>query len=216
MEGGSARDAFRNPLSMRKDIRIRLRAEMAARRAALGAAARIAAADGVMRSLEQLPEFMVDPNVAGYWAVRGEVPLNLAVARLSSRGQHYFLPVLDESAPRLLGFAKYVAGGALAANRFGIPEPCDREILPAAQMDVVLLPLLAFDVRGNRLGTGGGWYDTTFAFLRDQARPARPLLVGVGYAFQQVDALPAENWDVPLDCIATENALIDCTAPEHP
>ena len=201
---------------MRKDIRIRLRAEMAARRAALGAAARIAAADGVMRSLEQLPEFMVDPNVAGYWAVRGEVPLNLAVARLSSRGQHYFLPVLDESAPRLLGFAEYVAGGALAANRFGIPEPCDREILPAAQMDVVLLPLLAFDVRGNRLGTGGGWYDTTFAFLRDQARPARPLLVGVGYAFQQVDALPAENWDVPLDCIATENALIDCTAPEHP
>ncbi|HET6912788.1 MAG TPA: 5-formyltetrahydrofolate cyclo-ligase [Rhodanobacteraceae bacterium] len=198
------------------DIRSKLRADMAARRAALGAPARIAAAEGVMRSLEQLPEFMVDPDIAGYWAVRGEVPLNLAVARLSSRGQHYFLPVLDDSAPRTLRFAEFRAGAALAPNRFGIPEPRDTAIVSAEQLDVVLLPLLAFDARGNRLGTGGGWYDTTFAFLREQARPARPLLVGVGYAFQQVDALPPESWDIPLDCIATENALIDCTASERP
>jgi 5-formyltetrahydrofolate cyclo-ligase len=196
--------------------RSKLRTEMAARRAALGAPARIAAAEGVMRNLEQLPEFMVDPGIAGYWAVRGEVPLNLAVARLAARGQHYFLPVLDDSTPRMLRFAEFVAGGALTTNRFGIPEPRDSAPLPAAQMDVVLLPLLAFDARGNRLGTGGGWYDTTFAFLREQPRPARPLLVGVGYAFQQVDALPAESWDVPLDCIVTEHALIDCTAPELP
>lgn len=198
------------------DIRSKLRADMAARRAALGAPARIAAAEGVMRSLEQLPEFMVDPNIAGYWAVRGEVPLNLAVARLTSRGQHYFLPVLDESAPRTLRFVEFLAGSALEPNRFGIPEPRDGDALPARDMDVVLLPLLAFNARGHRLGTGGGWYDATFSFLREQARPARPLLVGIGYAFQQVDALPAEDWDVPLDYVATEHALIDCTAPELP
>jgi 5-formyltetrahydrofolate cyclo-ligase len=196
--------------------RAMLRADMAARRATLGAAARIAAATSVMRSLEQLPEFVVDPNVAGYWAVRGEVPLNLAVARLASREQHYFLPVLDESAPRRLRFAEFTAGAALVPNRFGIPEPRDTHTISAQQLDVVLLPLLAFDARGNRLGTGGGWYDPTLSFLREQARPARPLLVGIGYAFQQVEALPAESWDVPLDCIATENGLIDCTASEHP
>lgn len=190
--------------------RKRLRADMALRRAALGAPARIAAATSVMRNLEHLPEFMTDANIAGYWAVRGEVPLNLAVARLSTRGQHYFLPMLDDSTPRTLRFAEFVAGGALAPNRFGIPEPRDSATLPAEQMDVVLLPLLAFDLRGNRLGTGGGWYDTTFSFLREQARPARPLLVGIGYAFQQVAALPAENWDVPLDFIATDTALIEC------
>jgi 5-formyltetrahydrofolate cyclo-ligase len=198
------------------DIRSKLRAAMAVRRAALGAPARIAAAEGVMRSLEQLPEFMVDPHVAGYWAVRGEVPLNLAVARLSSRDQHYFLPVLDETAPRTLRFAEFRAGAALVPNRFGIPEPRETATVSAQELDVVLLPLLAFDARGNRLGTGGGWYDTTFSFLREQARPTRPLLVGIGYAFQQVEALPTESWDVPLDCIATENALIDCTAREHP
>src|SRR5690348_16887281 len=194
------------------DIRAKLRADMATHRAALGAPARIAAATSVMRSLEQLPEFMVDPHIAGYWAVRGEVPLNLAVARLASRGQHYFLPVLDDSVPRTLRFAEFVAGGALATNRFGIPEPRDTDALTADRMDVVLLPLLAFDARGNRLGTGGGWYDTTFSFLRDQPRPARPLLVGVAYAFQQVEALPVENWDVPLDYIATDTGLIECIA----
>ena len=194
------------------DIRAKLRADMAARRTALGAPARIAAAEGVMRSLEQLPEFMVDPDIAGYWAVRGEVPLNLAVARLASRGQHYFLPVLDDSVPRTLRFAEFVAGTALEPNRFGIPEPHETATVPADQMDVVLLPLLAFDARGNRLGTGGGWYDSTFSFLREQARPARPLLVGVAYAFQQVEALPVESWDVPLDYIATDTALIECIA----
>jgi 5-formyltetrahydrofolate cyclo-ligase len=195
---------------MDTEIRIRLRAEMSARRAALGAAERIAAAEGVARSLERLPEFMVDANVAGYWAVRGELPLNLAVASLHSRGQHYLLPVLDGDSPRGLQFARYRTGDALKANRFGIPEPRNAVAVDARQLDLVLLPLLAFDARGNRLGTGGGFYDTTFSFLRDRPAPARPLLVGIGYAFQQVESLTAEDWDVALDYVATERELIAC------
>lgn len=191
--------------------RTRLRAEMTARRSALGAAQRVAAADGVARSLARLPEFMIDPQVAGYWAVRGEVPLNLAIAPLALRGQRYFLPVLDEHVPRGLRFAEFSSGTAVVANRFGIPEPCDTEMRAGKQLDVVLVPLLAFDGRGNRLGTGGGFYDTTFAFLRDQSRPARPLLVGIGYAFQQVESLGVESWDVTLDYVATEHELINCT-----
>lgn len=196
------------------DQRSKLRTDMAARRSALGAPARISAAEGVARSLEQLPEFMVESCVAGYWAVRGELPLNLAVARLTSRSQRYFLPVLDDSVPRTLRFAEFVTSTELVPNRFGIPEPCGVEPVQAGQMEVVLVPLLAFDARGNRLGSGGGWYDSTFAFLSKSTRPARPLLVGVGYAFQQVEALPAESWDIPLDCIATEKALIDCTTAQ--
>ena len=183
---------------------------MSARRAALGAAERIAAAEGVARSLERLPEFMVDPNVAGYWAVRGELPLNLVVASLHSRGQHYLLPVLDEGSPRCLSFAGYRMGDALKSNRFGIPEPRKAVSAEARQLDVVLLPLLAFDARGNRLGTGGGFYDTTFSFLRERGQAARPLLVGIGYAFQQVESLPPQDWDVPLDYVATERELITC------
>ncbi|MBN8737209.1 MAG: 5-formyltetrahydrofolate cyclo-ligase [Xanthomonadales bacterium] len=193
------------------DSRALLRARMSVRRNELGARQRVEAAAGVLHSLETLPEFMTDANVAGYWAVRGELPLNLAVASLKRRDQHYFLPVLAEA--RQLRFAEYRDDAVLQGNRFGIPEP----VTPVAErhdahaMDVVLLPLLAFDRSGGRLGTGGGWYDTTFAFLHDATRPARPLLVGVGYAFQEIESVPVEAWDVPLDYVATEEELIACT-----
>ncbi len=189
---------------------------MSSRRVALVASERIAAAEGVARVLENLPEFMVDPNVAGYWAVRGELPLNLVVASLRSRGQHYLLPVLDAESPRGLRFAEYRTGDALKSNRFGIPEPRNAAAVDARQLDVVLLPLLAFDARGHRLGTGGGFYDTTFSFLRERSAPAKPLLVGIGYAFQQVASLPRQDWDVPLDYVATERELIDCRAEPGP
>ncbi|MGH8183604.1 MAG: 5-formyltetrahydrofolate cyclo-ligase [Rhodanobacteraceae bacterium] len=198
------------------DSRALLRARMSVRRNELDAKQRIAAASGVLRSLEALPEFMTDRNVAGYWAIRGELPLNLVVASLQRRGQHYFLPVLG--AQRRLRFAEYTRGIGLANNRFGIPEPetTAEAHLAADSMDVILLPLLVFDRHGNRLGTGGGWYDTSLAFLRDAARPTAPLLVGIGYAFQQVEAIPVEPWDIPLDYVATDEALLACGDTPQP
>ncbi|HET9818768.1 MAG TPA: 5-formyltetrahydrofolate cyclo-ligase [Rhodanobacteraceae bacterium] len=189
-----------------------LRARMSVRRNELDAKQRIAAATDVLRSLETLPEFMTDRNVAGYWAVRGELPLNLVVASLHRREQHYFLPVLGTR--RQLRFAEFAHGTAVANNRFGIPEPASPadQQLPARDMHVILLPLLAFDREGHRLGTGGGWYDTSLAFVHEAERPATPLLVGVGYAFQEVEAVPAEAWDVDLDYVATDAELIACRA----
>ncbi|HEX5487906.1 MAG TPA: 5-formyltetrahydrofolate cyclo-ligase [Rhodanobacteraceae bacterium] len=194
------------------DNRALLRARMSVRRNELDAKQRIAAAADVLRSLEALPEFMTDRNVAGYWAVRGELPLNLVVASLHRRDQHYFLPVLGTR--RQLHFAEFTHGTAVTNNRFGIPEPASPadQQLAARDMHVILLPLLAFDRNGHRLGTGGGWYDTSLAFVHEPERPATPLLVGVGYAFQEVDAVPAEAWDVDLDYVATDTELIACRA----
>ncbi|HEX7325711.1 MAG TPA: 5-formyltetrahydrofolate cyclo-ligase [Rhodanobacteraceae bacterium] len=192
------------------DNRALLRARMSVERSELPAKRRVEAAVGVLRSIETLPAFKTATNVAGYWAIRGELPLNLVVACLQRRGQHYFLPVLGKH--RQLGFAEYAPGAALASNHFGIPEPA----VPAAQlrtprdMQVILLPLLAFDRTGCRLGFGGGWYDTSLAFLLAARRPASPLLVGVGYSFQDAGAIAAESWDVPLDYVATDEALITC------
>ncbi|HKZ10341.1 MAG TPA: 5-formyltetrahydrofolate cyclo-ligase [Rhodanobacteraceae bacterium] len=192
------------------DSRALLRARMSVRRNELDAKQRIAAAAGVLRSLENLPEFMTDARIAGYWAVRGELPLNLAVASLTRREQQYFLPVLGQA--RQLRFAEYREGTALQGNRFGIPEPeaPTAALQTAGDMDVILLPLLAFDRKGHRLGTGGGWYDSSLAFLGNEPRPARPLLVGIGYAFQEVEAVPIEPWDVDLDYVATDAELIAC------
>jgi 5-formyltetrahydrofolate cyclo-ligase len=196
------------------DMSVALRAQMRERRAGLNAAERMAAANGVAASLEQLPEFLVDRRIGGYWAVGGEVPLLAAVARLNARGQQYYLPIVGDD--RRLRFAPLKPNADMRVNRYGIPEPehAVADLLAPQDIDLVLLPLTAFDRCGRRLGMGGGYYDRSFAFLRDVSRPAPPLLVGIGYAFQEVATLPAQDWDVALDFIATEKELIDCTPPE--
>ena len=101
-----------------------LREELRAQRTRLTPAQRIAAATGVAATLEQLPEFIVDQRVAGYWAVAGELPLHVAVGALTSRDQRYYLPVLERQ--RRLRFAPWRVGAEVHANRYGIPEPqCD-------------------------------------------------------------------------------------------
>jgi len=190
----------------RAELRARLRAE----RAALAPQQRIAAAQSLHATLEQLPEFLVDTRVAGYWAVGGEMPLLALLGPLRARAQRYHLPVIGVD--NTLRFAPWQAGAPVQANRYGIPEPESAADLVAPEaMELVLVPLLGFDRRGNRLGMGAGYYNRGFAFLRDAVRPAQPLLVGIGYHFQEVAALPSEPWDVRLDFVATDRELIDCT-----
>ncbi|WP_250624845.1 5-formyltetrahydrofolate cyclo-ligase [Pinirhizobacter soli] len=187
-----------------------LRGDLAQRRRDLGPAERIGAAQGLRHSLESLPEFLTDGKVAGYWATGGELPLNLAIAGLTERGQQFYLPVIDSN--RRLCFVPWRTGDEVAPNRLGIPEPVNQDHVSAPnQMDLVLVPLLGFDRKGNRLGFGGGYYDRSFDFLNVAERPAQPLLVGVGYSFQEVKSIETAHWDVRLDYIATEKELIDCT-----
>ncbi|CAM5571347.1 5-formyltetrahydrofolate cyclo-ligase [Rhodanobacter lindaniclasticus] len=189
-----------------------LRQRLTDQRRALSPADRIAAAQGLRRSLEQLPEYLTDVRVAGYWASHGELPLNLVIPPLAARGQQFLLPMVGRG--RQLRFAPWRVGDAVQPNRYGIPEPvAPSEWLEPFQLDLVLVPLLGFDRRGNRLGHGGGYYDRSFAFLNEQVRPTEPMLVGIAYAFQELPEVDEEPWDVPLDFVATERELIDCHAP---
>ncbi|UHQ20841.1 5-formyltetrahydrofolate cyclo-ligase [Lysobacter sp. KIS68-7] len=179
-----------------------LRRELRAKRRALPAATRIAAAEALASRLLTLPFAPVSGPVAGYWAMDGEMALHVWQMRLP-RECTYCLPVLHEDGR--LRFAPWRAGAALATNRFGIPEPDvpASALLPAEAMAFVVAPLVAFDARGHRLGMGGGWYDRTFAFRRDRAAP--PQLVGAAFAAQQVESVFPESWDMPLDALCTES-----------
>jgi 5-formyltetrahydrofolate cyclo-ligase len=175
-------------------------------RAAIPAAQRIAAADSVAEQLLLLPALVNASTVAGYWAIAGELPLHRLMTRLNA-STRYCLPMLQ--ADGMLRFAPWRVGDAIVANRYGIPEPANpAQMLEPGALDVVLLPLLGYTRNGDRLGTGGGWYDRSFAFRRQTAAP--PLLIGVGFACQQIDGLVAEHWDVPLDAIVTERELLLC------
>jgi 5-formyltetrahydrofolate cyclo-ligase len=179
-----------------------LRRELRAKRRALPAAIRIAAAEALAARLLTLPYAPVSGPVAGYWAMDGEIALHAWQMRLP-RECTYCLPVLHDDGR--LRFAPWRAGAALSTNRFGIPEPDvpASSLLPAEAMALVVAPLVAFDARGHRLGMGGGWYDRTFAFRRERAAP--PHLVGAAFAAQQVESVFPESWDMPLDALCTES-----------
>jgi len=179
-----------------------LRGELRARRRALPAAERLAAADALASRLLALPFAPQHGCVAGYWALDGEIALHRWQLSLPA-GVRYCLPILSGE---VLRFAPWRPGQALTANRYGIPEPDvdTADTLPAEAMHLVACPLVGFDAGGRRLGMGGGWYDRSFAFRHGKAPP--PWLVGVGFAVQQVPALVAESWDVPVDAICTEHA----------
>ena len=182
--------------------RQRLRESLRAQRRGMEARARLQAAAAVARQVQPL---LGSRRVAGYWACDGEMPLHAVLPLVAP--QRYALPVIEPG--RRMHFAPWQAGDALRTNRYGIPEPATTERWLPAELHVVLMPLLAFNRTGDRLGMGGGYYDRAFAFLLEPPRQPEPLLVGVAYAFQEVAAFTPEPWDVPLDWIVTERELID-------
>lgn len=145
-------------------------------------------------------------RIACFWPNDGEVDLAPLFARLWQTGTRIFLPVL--AGPRLW-FAPFHPHTRLADNRFGIPEPVAsrRQACPLLALDIVLMPLVAYDGRGNRLGMGGGYYDRTFAWRAHRTHLRRPLLVGAAFAFQRRERLEARPWDVALDAAITDRGF---------
>ncbi len=168
------------------------------------------AAIGLLNTLKKELFYRRAKRVAFYLPNDGEIsPLPL-IKLSESLGKRCYLPVLHPQRQGQLLFGEYCDNDKLCHNRFGIAEPDlrQRKHCQAFAMDLVFLPLVGFDNQGNRLGMGGGFYDRSFAFKRHAARRyQKPLLVGLAHNLQQVDALPAEPWDVPLFGIATDNGF---------
>ena len=140
--------------------------------------------------------------VAGYWPLGEEIdPLPL-MRVLAGRGCSLALPVVTKTgAP--LEFRRWTLQDELEPGPHGTRHPAD--LAPVVVPDVVLVPLLAFDRRGFRLGYGGGYYDRTLARLR---RDGPVAAIGLAFAVQEVDEVPAGPWDQSLERIATEQGVI--------
>jgi 5-formyltetrahydrofolate cyclo-ligase len=140
-----------------------------------------------------------------YMANDGELDLAPLAARLRTAGKCLALPVVRGAPGRTahLEFYRWDAEAALIRNRYGIPEPAPgAAFLPVIALDLLLMPLVAFDHHGTRLGMGAGYYDR---FLGATAPGLRPCLVGVAHEVQRsAQLLPAAPWDVPLDGVLTE------------
>lgn len=139
-------------------------------------------------------------NIAVYLARDGEIDLQFLIEELWKRDCAVFLPVTNVNA-QPLSFVRYSS----------IDEPEDEpenisELIAPEALDIVLMPLVAFDDNGARLGLGKGYYDKSFSFCRYPHD--KPVLVGVAHQCQQCETLPTDEWDVPLDGVMTEKKLI--------
>jgi 5-formyltetrahydrofolate cyclo-ligase len=191
-------------------MRQELRRELTHKRTQLSAADKMAAAEAVAeRILRYLPKS--GGMISGYWASHGELPLHILQLHLPSNWI-WCLPVIQLN--RQLLFAPWRAGDALVTNQYGIPEPmlAPSSCLKPDAITVALLPLLGFTRQGQRLGMGGGYYDRSFAFRQQQ--PSPPILIGVAYACQELNALDVQPWDVDMDAIASECEWISYTVKE--
>jgi len=140
--------------------------------------------------------------VSGFWPIGEELDIRPLMIALHERGHAIVLPVTPKRGNPLT-FRLWRPGDALEPERFGTFRPIGEERTP----DFLLVPLLAFDRRGYRVGYGAGFYDRTLAGL------SRRYALGVAYAAQEVDAVPAGPTDVPLDAVATETGVIACKEP---
>ena len=136
--------------------------------------------------------------VAGYHPIRDEADPRLLVSALAARGHALALPCVA-SAQAALVFRSWKVGDVLMPNAWGIAEPL--ATAPQVTPAVVLVPLLAFDATGHRLGYGGGYYDRTIAALPGLCS------IGIAYAGQEVSAVPREPHDHALDMLVTENGV---------
>ena len=181
--------------------RANMRRLLRRRRADLSPDEVASASMAVVGRLTQIPVVRHATTVAGYRAVRGEINVDEFLASVTARGAVVTVPRVEGTA---LTMMRWAADTPSATGAFGIDEPLVGEAVPFGDHDAIVVPLVAFDDRGGRLGQGGGFYDRAIA-----AAPSRPLLIGVAHAFQQVPAVPLEAWDQRLDAVVTDEAVFE-------
>ena len=141
--------------------------------------------------------------VSGFYPIGSEIDPMPTLARMRSIGYDIVLPVTGAPGEGLV-FRRWHPDDPMASGPFGIQEPMmtAEALIP----DILLVPMLAFDRRGYRLGYGGGFYDRTLERLRETCEP---LAIGVAYAAQEVDAVPVGKYDQPLNWVVTEREAME-------
>jgi len=178
-----------------------LRAGLRRQRKALSPALRRRAALAAQRHFCRHRVLNRARHVAIYLAHGAELDTAPLLRALHRRGCRLYAPVILSG--QRMRFVRLRAASACQASRMDVPQPASRRPVRASRrLDVVLMPLLGFDVAGHRLGQGGGYYDRALA-----GASRRPLRIGYAYAAQQVAALPAEPWDVSLHGLVSERGL---------
>ncbi|SUB81426.1 5-formyltetrahydrofolate cyclo-ligase family protein [Pragia fontium] len=147
------------------------------------------------------PKIQAAQHISLFLSFDGEINTRPLIETFWQQGKSVYLPVLHPFSRGHLLFLRYTPDTPMITHPFGIQEPRlnVRSVLPVSELDVLITPLVAFDINGNRLGMGGGYYDRTLKNWQQ----SRNYPIGIAHDCQLVDSLPAEDWDIPLPEIVT-------------
>lgn len=160
----------------------------------------------ITEQLSQHPIFACSQTLAAYKAIQHEIDPSALIHKAWQNKKICYLPVLQG---KELIFCAYQADTLLTKNQFNILEPILSlaNCIAIQDLDLVLVPLLGFTEKGQRLGMGAGFYDRSFSFLLNSPRPTRPFLLGLAYERQKLTNFTEKNWDVPLNAVITEKQI---------
>lgn len=163
--------------------------------------------ESICKRLRLNPWIKAAHHIALYLPNDGEPDITGLVHQIGARNRSFYLPCLDGFGRSHMVFRRWRHDDWLLPNKYGIPEPQKGKIMPTWALSIVLVPLVAFDQRGNRLGMGAGYYDRTL-FMRHGNNNLLPRLIGVAHDFQEVSELEPAPWDVALDMVVTEKRAL--------
>jgi 5-formyltetrahydrofolate cyclo-ligase len=188
---------------MRAQAKQALRERMRSLRRVLPAEAAAARSAAICDRLQGLEAFGRAALIAGYSAYRKEADPNKALARAAELGKRLALPRVGEESA--LSLHAYRPGDALEQNAYDIAEPvAAAEVIALGDVELIIVPALAIDVRGHRIGHGHGYYDRLLPQL------PRALKVAIGYDFQLLAELPDQPGDARVDCVVTDTRVVWC------
>jgi 5-formyltetrahydrofolate cyclo-ligase len=152
----------------------------------------------VCNRIKKLGAYRYAKRIALYHATNGEVDLNSIWNSAPLQGKYCYFPALTEE--NTLVFLPATPATPFKNNKYGVLEPDVSHNLSISldELDIVLIPLVAFDAQCRRLGMGAGYYDRTLS------NKPKALLLGIAYEFQRVDFIESQSWDVPMDKIITQ------------
>jgi 5-formyltetrahydrofolate cyclo-ligase len=198
-------------LSLREEKRA-LRRAMAERRDAISQAQRADLAERAALRFLELPEARQARRVAGFVSTRSEIDTASLLDRLRQRGTDVVLPRVSTGLiPPRLRFHRADRREDLVFGIFGLLEPrSDAPEVPSHEIDLFMVPGLAFDRRGMRVGYGGGYYDELAAYVRAHPDATGARFAGFCFDFQLLDGCPIGEWDVPLDFVVSDEGIVRC------
>lgn len=171
-------------------------------RSRIDPAERDAASDRIAEHVARAHWFRSSRLIACYLSMSDEVATWPIIERAWRMRKRVFAPICGND--RLLRFCEVRRETELARSDYGLLEPVDGETIEPKRLDLVLMPLVAFDADRGRIGMGGGYYDKTFSFLRNRSTFLKPKLVGLAFACQETERVEKNPWDIGLYRVVTE------------